>query len=194
MKRLRLTTVLLVLLNVALAVCVALLWNRGQQRVTEPARLNIPPLELPDLAALNSVPMPSVEVGTIREQAVFYASRAFYTPPVAAVSVPAPEYDISGTLRLPDGKRIAFVKKKADQSGRTLHIGDDLEGWRVSEQSVELRTAAGAGVSGLIRGQGTARTVQTGNRILGGAGTGAPQSTVQGREARLYRPPPAVGK
>ncbi len=211
MKRLRVTTVLLVLLNVGLSACIALLWNAGQARVAEPQRLNVPPLALPDLTVVDSVPMPSVDVTTIREQAAFYASRAFYRPPAAPVEMPAPQYEMAGTLRLTDGKRIAFVRGKADRASHTLHVGDDLEGWRVqaiepervvlqrSEQTAELRSGGATNSPGLIRGGMSApRTVQTGIHVLGGgvAGSPAPQIPTQGgaREARLYRPPPPVGK
>jgi hypothetical protein len=208
-KRLRLTTLLLLLLNGVLGVSVVVLWTRGEKRVTEPARLSVPPLALPDMTALSSVPMPSVDIAGIREQAVFYASRAFYRPPAAPTQVPAPEYDISGTLRLADGKRIAFVKRKADQSSRTLHVGDDLEGWHVqlidadrivldrNEQSAELRSgAAGVGTAGLIRGPGAPRALQTGIRVLGATGPGALPLPALGaaRDARLFRPPPPAGK
>jgi hypothetical protein len=211
MKRLRMTTVLLVLLNVGLSACAALLWSKGQARVAEPERLNVPPLALPDLTVLDSVPMPSVDVTTIREQAAFYASRAFYRPPAAPAEIPMPQYEMAGTLRLADGKRIAFVRSKADRASRTLHVGDDLEGWRVqaieperivlqrSEQTAELGSGRTTSTAGLIRGgMSVPRTAQTGIRVLGGgvAGAAALQTPTQGgaREARLYRPPPTAGK
>ena len=208
MQRLRITTISLTLLNVALALCVVLLWTHGQARVMEPAALIAPPLPLPDLTAVNSIPMPSVDTVTIRERAVFYASRSFYQPPPTPVEVAVPEYDMAGTLRLSDGKRIAFVKSKADRSSRTLHLGDDLEGWRVqtiepdrivldrNEQTTELHSNTVTAVSGLIRGVGAPRTAQTGIRVLGVTGPGAPRSAGQAVsvQARTYRPPPSVGK
>jgi hypothetical protein len=207
MQRLRITTISLALLNVALALGVALLWKQGQTRVLEPATLVVPPLPLPDLAALNSIPMSSVDVATIRNQAVFYASRSFYQPAPAPVEVASPEYEMAGTLRLSDGKRIAFVRRKADRSSRTLHLGDNLDGWRVqiidadrivlgyNEQTAELRSNTVAGVSGLIRGPSAPPTAQTGIRVLGAAGSGAPRAAGQGSvEARTYHPPPQVGK
>lgn len=208
MRSLRVTTVSLTLLNVALALLVVLLWNRGQARVTEPERLVVPPLPLPDLAALNSVPMRSVEVATIRDQAVFYASRSFYQPPAAPTEVPPPDYEMAGTLRLADGKRIAFVRRKADRSSRTVHLGDDLEGWRVeaieparivighNEQSAELHSNSVASPSGLIRSTGSPHIAQTGIRVLSATGSGAfggPAHSTSS-EARTFHPPPAVGK
>lgn len=209
MKSPRVATVSLTLLNVALALLVFLLWNRGQARVTEPERLIVPPLSLPDLAALNSVPMRSVEVATIRDQAVFYASRSFYQPPAAPVEVAPPDYEMAGTLRLAEGKRIAFVRRKADRSSRTLHLGDDLEGWRVeaieparivighNEQTAELHSNSVASPSGLIHGAGGGPHVaQAGIRVLSatGSGTFGGQTQSTAREARTYHPPPAVGK
>jgi hypothetical protein len=211
MKRLRITTMLLVLCNALLAALVVMLWSRGQARVSEPAHLAVTPLSLPDLAALSSIPMHSVDMTTIREQAVFYESRAFYQPPPVQVEVSAPEYEMSGTLRLADGRRIGFVRKKADSSGKTLHVGEDLEGWRVqaiepdriilglNERNAELRSGAGASVSGLIRGSTAAVAppiAQTGVRVLGAIGAGGlqtPGRTPAG-SARTYRPPPPAGK
>jgi hypothetical protein len=201
MRGVRITTVLLVLLNAALTLWVVVLWNRGQARVTEPARLSIPPLSLPDLTALNSPPMPSVDVAAIREQAPFYTSRAFYRPPAETAAVPPPEYEMTGTLRLADGKRIAFVRKTADRSSRTLHVSDDLEGWRVAaidperivlshdDQTAQLHSGGSApgGAPGLIRGPTPPRTAQTGIHVLGAAGPGALQP---GGQARVYHPPP----
>jgi hypothetical protein len=206
--RIRVTTVALITLNLGLAAWVALLWNRGQAQVREPATLVTPPLELPNLSVLNSTPMPGVDASTIRNQAVFHSSRSFYEPPPVPVEVTAPEYEMAGTLRLADGKRIAFVKRKADRSSRTLHVGDDLEGWRVqvidadrivldhNEQTAELRAGTGTGVSGLIRGPGIPRTVVTGIRVLGASGSGAAQAGGQALSlgARTYRPPTPVGK
>jgi len=202
--RFRVTTALLTLLNVALALFVVLLWNRGQARVSEPAMLIAPTLPLPDLAALNSVPMPSVNVATIRDQAVFYSNRAFYQPPPVPTEVPAPEYEMAGSLRLANGKRIAFVTSKADRSTRTLHVGDDLEGWHVqgidpdrivldrNEQSTELRGKTATSASGLVRGPGAPRLVQTGVHLLGATGQGA--RPVAGQYSslgpRAFHPPP----
>jgi hypothetical protein len=207
MKRLRITTISLTLLNVTLALGVVLLWRHGQARVMEPATLVVPPLALPDLAALNSIPMPSVDVATIRGQAVFYASRSFYQPPPVPVEVATPDYEMAGTLRLSDGKRIAFVKRKADRISLTLHLGDDLEGWRVhiiesdrivldhNEQTTELRSNTVTGISGLIRGASAPPTAQTGIRVLGTARSGAARAAGQASvEARTYQPPARVDK
>ena len=114
---------------------------------------------------------------------------------------------MAGTLRLADGKRIAFVKRKADQTSRTLHLGDDLEGWRVqlidpdrivldrNEQSAELRARSATGGAGLIRGASTPHTVQSGIRVLGAAGSGSILGGATGSgQTRLYRPPPGANQ
>jgi hypothetical protein len=207
MKRVRITTAFLVLLNAALAASVVLLWIRGQQRVSEPDHLNIPPLSLPDLAALNSVQMASVDVNTIRDQSAFYTNRVFYRPPAVSVEVAAPDYEMAGTLGLAPGKRVAFVKKRADHTSKTLHVGDDLEGWRVTaiepdrvilvlnEQMAELRNGAGGGIaSGLIRGPTAPHIAQTGIRVLGTTGATQLGSTTGSHDARIYRPPPSQDK
>jgi hypothetical protein len=215
MKLIRASTVLLLLLNAGLLVLVSSVWRDGQRRVAEPANLAVTPLEQPDLAPLNSVPMPGVEVATIRDQAVFYVRRSFYRPPPPSMEVPPPEYVLSGTFGLQDGKRVAFVKRKSDQSSRTLHVGDDLDGWRVDRveasrvvlthdtQISEVVDTQGGGLTpGLLRGSASmppAAVVRTGPRVLGGAGVGTgivpgvagpPVSSVSA-QARTYRPPPS---
>lgn len=212
MRSIRVATILLVMANVGLALLVVLLWKRGQARVSEPAVVSAQPGSLPDLAVLNSVPTRSVDVTTIRDQSVFYATRAFYRPPATPVEVPPPEYEMAGSLRLANGKRIAFAKRKADQSSRTLHVDDDLEGWRVTliepdrivltqnEQSAELyaRARSGAASSGLIRGANAPRAIQSGIpiqsgvRVLGGGGSGSMRQgdTTTSGQPRLFHPLP----
>lgn len=204
MKYIRLTTVLLTLLNGGLAVLVSFLWNGGQARVREPANLAVSPLTLPDLADLNSTSMRGVDVAAIRDQALFHAHRSFYRPPQPSLEIPPPEYVLAGTMGLQDGKRVAFVKKRADQSTRTIHVGDDLDGWRVQlvetarvvvardAQSAELLDARGDLAHGLIRGASSPRVTETGLRVLGGTASGTSHTSVSSvsAEARTYRPPP----
>jgi hypothetical protein len=205
-KSVRLPTVLLGALNLGLGALIAMLWHGGQLRVKEPETLIVPPLTLPDLSALNSTPMPSVDAATIRDQSVFYVSRSFYTPPPPPVEIPAPAYDFSGTMRLADGKRIAFVKGKTDLRSRTLHVGDDVDGWHVqaieadrvildrSEQTAELTANKTASPAGLIRGPVTPRIAQTGIRVLGATDSGTPRSAASdlSARARTYQPPPPL--
>jgi len=209
MRRIRITTLVLIFANAALASMVVFAWNRGQARVTEPARLSVVPLSLPDLGALNSVPVPGVDVGTLRDQALFYTTRTFYKPPAASTELPAPDYEMSGTLRLADGKRIAFARKRSDRSSRTLHVGDVLDEWRVGAiepdhvvldregQTVELRPSSDSGASGLIRSSSGPQIPQSGIRVLGAARMGSPHLPRQPTSinaARLYQPLPAQDK
>jgi hypothetical protein len=207
-RYIRSTTMLLGLVNLGLAFLVIVLWREGQARVLEPGRLVVPPLTLPDLTALDSPPMSSVDVTTIRNHAVFYARRSFYEPPAPSVEIPPPEYDLAGTLGLRDGKRVAFVKKRADHSSRALHIGDEVESWRVeaidatrvvlarNEQRCELLSKSAKATTGLIHGPTTPRGPQPSLRVL----TGTPSGTSQGvpasssSQARLYRPPPPLAQ
>jgi hypothetical protein len=207
MKYFHPTTVLLFLLNAGLLVLVSFLWRDGERRVAEPAGLAVTPLEQPDLALLNSVPMPGVEVATIRDQAVFYVRRSFYRPPPPSMEVAPPEYVLSGTMGLQEGKRVAFVKRKSDQSSRTLHVGDDLDGWRVdrvetarvvlvhdTQTSEVVDTRAGGLTPGLLHGSASspaASVVQTGPRVLGGVGGvgSAVGVGIGGIASGLSRPP-----
>jgi hypothetical protein len=199
MKKVGMTSLLLVAVNVAMACIVTLVWKRGEERVVEPDNMRVPVLELPDLSAMNSIPMVSVDVIGIREQAVFYSSRTFYVPPTAPVLVPPPDYEFNGTLRLPEGKRTAFVKRRGDSVSRVLHVGDDLDGWHVhgieadrvaldlDGRTAELTsTRGGSFTPGLIRTTSAVRP----------AGISGLQSATQsaGTEARFYRPPSPVPK
>jgi hypothetical protein len=204
MRTLRPTTILLALVNAGLVALVVFIWNAGQARVSEPEHLLVTPLTLPNLADLNSTPMRSVDVAAIREQAVFHVHRSFYRPPPASQEIPAPEFELAGTLGLPSGQRVAFVRKIADRSNRTLHIGDDLDGWRVQlvepervvvtreDKSAEIVDPKATHVPGLIRGASIPRVAQSGPRVLGGpvlAAPGAVPSSTSS-QARRYRPPP----
>jgi hypothetical protein len=207
-SRIRRTTIFLSALNLALGMLVFWIWKTGQQRVQEPTKLAVNPLSLPDLGAVNSTPMHSVDVATIRDQAVFYIARAFYQPPPASTEVPAPIYDLAGTMRLSDGKRLAFVKRRSDRVSRTVHVGDDLDGWKVrlvepervlleqGERVAELTDAKPAYGTGLIRQPASPRIAQTGLRILGGTGPQAARMITSQtvRESRTFHPPPQAGK
>jgi hypothetical protein len=199
----RLRTVLLALTNGSLIVLLGFLWNNGQRRVHEPQNLTVHSLAAPDLAMLNAPAAPSLNVAAIRDQAVFHSRRSFYQPPPPSQIIPTPDYDLAGTMDLPQGKRIAFVKKKSDQSSRTLHIGDDLDGWHVQliessrvvvvrdEQTAELKGTGSPSSNGLVRGPASPRVAQTGVRMLGAQGPGhSIASKSAWTEARTYRPPP----
>ena len=210
MRGTTLGTVFLGLLNACLLVLMGVIWHSGQMRVGEPNTLPVHELAAPDLTILSTAPAPAINVLEIRDLAVFYSRRVFYRPPPPSESGPMPDYEFAGTMGLPQSKRIAFVKKKSDQTSRTLHVGDDLDGWRVdsidvnrvslvrAEQRIDL-PAAGAGSSaGLLR----SGTVPAGNelpvahslagiRVLGSAATAS--STARKpvlTEARTFRPPP----
>ena len=208
MKQPRITTTLLVILNLGLAATAGFLWKAGQKKIMEPVDLQVMPLPPLDLSALNSVPVPSVEVANIRDQAALYASRSFFQPPPVPVSVASPEYELAGTLRLADGKHIAFVTRKVDHGTRTLHLGDDLDGWQVAaiepdrvnlandQQFAELRPASKGAGQGLIRGAAAPAPAVTGIRVLGGGSSAVTPMTTGGSPggARVYRPPPLPHK
>ena len=204
MKYIRLTTVLLALLNGGLVVLVSFLWNGGQARVREPANLAVSPLTLPDLADSSSTSMRGVDVAAIRDQALFHAHRSFYRPPPPSMEIPPPEYVLAGTMGLQDGKRVAFVKKRSDQSTRTIHVGDELDGWRVQlvetarvivvrdAQTAELLDTQHDPTHGLIHAAPAPRVTQTGPRVLGGTASGTSPTSVSSvsAQARTYQPPP----
>jgi hypothetical protein len=196
-------TILLALTSGSLSILLAFLWNNGQRSVHEPQNLPVHTLAAPDLTILSAPTPPSINVAAIRDQAVFHSRRSFYQPPLPLQIIPTPDYDLAGTMDLPQGKRIAFVKKKSDQSSRTLHIGDDLDGWHVQliessrvvvvrdEQTAELKGTDSPSSNGLVRGPAGPRVAQTGLRMpdaQGHAHSIAAKTAPIG--ARTYQPPP----
>jgi hypothetical protein len=198
----RLRTVLLATLSSSLLVLLIVIWRWGQERVHAPEHLSARHLAPPDLSVLNAIAAPTVDVAAIRDNAVFYAHRVFFKAPQPGQSIPAPEYDFAGSIGLPQGKRVAFVKRKSDKSNRTIHVGDDLDGWHVEsidaqrvvivrdDQRVELKSASDSSGSGLVRGTVTPYVAQSGMRTIGGgtAEVHPPQAVTHA--ARIYQPPP----
>jgi hypothetical protein len=196
-------TALLVLLNVTLVALTLFVWSTGQDRIHQPDQIAARRLELPDLGALDVRPSPAVDLTAMREDAVFHSRRSFFHPPLPSQVIPAPEYDFAGTMSLPQGKRIAFVKKKSDRTNRTVHVGDDLDGWRVEtiestrvvvfreDQHYELKSNTAAPALGLVRGDAGQRIVESGIRVLGSRKAETfplPHEAVT--SVRTYRPPP----
>jgi hypothetical protein len=201
-QKLRLATVLLSLVSGGLIVLLIAIAHWGQARVYQPEHLADRHLAPPDLSALNPTAAPHIDLVAIRDNAVFYAHRTFFQPPPPGQSIPVPEYEFAGSMGLPQGKRLAFVKRKSDKSNRTVHVGDDLDGWRVEiieatrvvlvrdEQKVELKAANESPGSGLVHGTVTPYVAQSGLRTIGdGTATPHPPQTVT-HAARTYQPPP----
>jgi hypothetical protein len=191
------------MLCASLVAFLVLIARRGEVHVHQAEHLADRHLTPPDLSALNASAAPNIDLAAVRDNAVFYTHRAFFQAPPPAQSVPLPEYDFAGSIGLPQGKRIAFVKKKSDKSNRTVHVGDDLDGWRVQSieaqeviivrdsQKIELKSGSAAPGSGLVHGTVTPYVVQSGMRTIGGGtATIQPPQPVK-REPRTYPPPPS---
>jgi hypothetical protein len=76
---------------------------------------------------------------SVRDHALFYASRAFYVappPPAAPTAPPRPDYLLAGTFVIPHKQTIAWLKQKT--GGRVIKVqaGDELERWHV--ERIEL--------------------------------------------------------
>jgi hypothetical protein len=201
-QKIRITTVLLSIVSAGLIVLLVVVARWGQERVHQPEHLADRHLAQPDLSVLNPNAAPNIDLVAVRDNAVFYAHRAFFQPPPPGQSIPVPEYNFAGSIGLPQGKRLAFVQKKSDKSSRTVHVGDDLDGWRVESidaqrvviardtQKMELKSANESPGSGLVHGTVTSYVAQSGLRTIGG-GTPAvhpPQAVTHA--ARTYQPPP----
>jgi hypothetical protein len=192
----------LLIINGGLLVLAVALYRYGQHRVHEPDHLPLHAVAMPDLSAVASAPTPGVDVTAIREEALFYSRRTFYHPPAPSQVVPALEYELAGTMTLPKGMRVAFVKKKSDQTNRTLHEGNDFEGWRVEsidsghlvlargDQRSELKSVSPQATPGLLRGTVRPQVVQTGLRTLGSSSAFTVPLPQTSTTARTYRPPP----
>jgi hypothetical protein len=201
-KSIRMTTLLLSFLSAGLILLLIAIGHWGQDRVHQPEHLADRHISQPDLSVLNPTAAPTIDLTAIRDNAVFYTHRAFFQPNLPEQSIAVPEYDFAGSIGLPQGKRVAFVKKKSDKSNRTVHVGDDLDGWRVESidaqrvvivkdtQKVELKSATESPGSGLVHGTVTPFVAQSGMRTIGGdtAAVHAPQ--VVTHAARTYQPPP----
>jgi hypothetical protein len=97
---------------------------------------------------------------------------------------------------------LAFVQKKSDKSNRTVHVGDDLDGWRVESidaqrvvivrdtQKMELKSANESPGSGLVHGTVTPYVAQSGLRTIGGATAPVHPPQAVTHAARTYQPPP----
>jgi hypothetical protein len=203
MGKVRLITTLLSALSGALLVLLVLIWHWGQNRVHEPQHLadrNLAPL---DLSVLTATPQTNIDVAAIRDNAVFHTQRTFYQPPPAQ-AIAAPEYEFAGSMSLPQGRRVAYVKKKSDQSSRTVHAGDDLDGWRVElidvsrvvivrdSQRLEIKSSTAALDSGLVHGAVAPHVAESGVRVIGQGQGPVPlrPSPAQVSVARTFVPPP----
>jgi hypothetical protein len=201
-RKIRITALLLSLLSGSLLMLLVVVFRWSEVRVHAPEHLAARHLAEPDLALLNAAAPPNIDVVAIRDNAVFYTHRAFFQPPPAEQNVPVPEYVFAGSIGLPQGRRLAFVQKKSDKSNRTVHVGDDLDGWRVDSidaqgvvivrdsQKMELKSANESPGSGLVHGVVTPYVAQSGMRTIGGGTTAAPQPRAVTHAARTYQPPP----
>jgi hypothetical protein len=202
-RKVGLTTPVLCLLNIGLLIFLIIAVRWGEERVHAPENLTARHLAESDLSLINAVASPTIDVTSIRDNAVFYAHRAFFQPLPPGQSIPVPEYDFAGSIGLPQGKRVAFVKKKSDKSNRTVHVGDDLDGWRVESidaqevvivkdtQKIQLKSASESSGSGLVRGGTvTPYVAQSGMKTIGGGNPTPRPAQAATREARTYQPPP----
>jgi hypothetical protein len=192
-------------LNACLLALLGSVWISGERRIHEPGKLGAHAIASTDLTALNDAPAPPLDSDAIREQAVFHSRRSFYVVPPPLQGLSVPDYDLAGTMDLPQGKRLAFLKKRADQSSHAVHVGDDVDGWRVEhidasrvviaqgDQTTELHASqSAASLSGLVRGASAPPVARAESHMLGGQGQTSLVSphTTTSPQARTFRPPP----
>lgn len=201
LKLIRAVPLLLIAVNAGLTIGAVTIWRVGETRVHAVEHLAAHDVSLPDLTVLTPVRVSTIDIATIRDKAVFYSRRSFYEPPPPSQSIPSPEYDFAGSMDLPQGKRVAFVKAKVDHASRMLHLGDDLDGWRVDaieptrvvlvrdDRRAELTSAAPPEV-GLIHGPSVPQGAPAGPHVLGSQAMSYPLPARPSTTARTYRPPP----
>ncbi len=201
LKLARAVPLFLIAINAGLTIGAVQIWRDGETRVHAVEHLAAHDMSLPDLTVLTPVRVSTVDIATIRDKAMFYSRRSFYEPPPPSQSIPSPEYDFAGSMDLSQGKRIAFVKTKSDHTSRMLHLGDDLDGWRVDaieptrvvlardDHRTELASAASS-IVGLVHGPAIAPVAPAGPHVLGSQATSYPLPARPLTAARTYRPPP----
>jgi hypothetical protein len=194
-------TISLAFLNCGLVALLIFSWESGQRRVHELEALPPHNLSQTDLSALDPMPAQIPDLARIRDEAVFHNSRSFYRPPAPSQIIPPPDYELAGTMGVRDGKRVAVVKKRSDQTSRTIHVGDDLDGWRVQsiqaakvvvireDQHAEIAGKSVTSAPGLVPGGQSPHVAQSGIHTIGGQGS-SPLPATPSNEVRLYRPPP----
>jgi hypothetical protein len=206
----RLVTTVLVSLNMC---AVGLLINRawhGTQTV-ELLTTAPKPFATPDLDIQS--PASTVNLASIQDQALFYASRNFYTPPPPSAlpaTPPKPDYKLVGTFIIPSKPTVALLTNSSGTS-RKVKTGDNLDGWSVQaieggrvilqyETTTFEISSVGKGANAGMQVVPLARTAQvapvSGVRTLGGGSAmqGASVSRAgyvnPNSSPRLYRPPP----
>jgi len=138
--------------------CASRAWHGSEVRsILATAPLPIaPPVALPD------PPPRAIDFSAIQRGALFYASRTFYVPPAIPPMQPPPDYQLAGTLLVPQQPAAAMLVQPRTGKRAKVRAGDDLEGWTVAsvepnvislrhgDQQIEIR-AARAQVLGMQR-------------------------------------------
>lgn len=212
MKRLApkapLITGVLILVNVCgLALLIDRIWQGTQTAhllATVPKSFPVPELD-------TDLPARVASLGVIQDQALFYATRRFYTPPPPSalpVTPPRPDYKLAGTFIIPSKPTVALLTGSAGVS-RKVKTGDDLDGWTVQaveagrvtlqygSTTFDIASAAKGGNTGMqvVPLQTTQAASSGGIHILGAAAQGAASFSrsnysIPNSSPRLYRPPP----
>lgn len=212
--RFRITTAVLVAVNVGLAVLLAGRLLHGTQkeaiRASERESRTAPEVSL-------SLPDNSVDLSGIQAQAVFHVSRSFYVPPEpATLQITAPDYKFTGSMSVPGRGRTAVLTRAQTSERVKVAVGDMVDVWTVrdigprsvtlamNDREVEI-TSAGSNRDGSSMPSSPSAAPLA---AAGSLGSSAPQSysspaaqatnsgpALQGTQVptkqapRLYRPP-----
>lgn len=179
--RLPLATVLLAVLNVALASAIGMR-VLGEPSIAERVKAAAAAQTAGAVEEVPSAPVPT-SFDTLQSEAVFHKSRSFYVAPASpGAQHPPPDYRLAGLMALPDRPPSAVLLNNQSNARVRVAAGDQLDGWNVAEVSArrvllqlgertaEISAATSTGSSGMVRVVDSARASQ------------------QSEAPRLYRP------
>lgn len=154
-------TVLLATANaVGIWLCVARLWQGSEAAsilATAPLPAHAPrPVKESEPAA--------EDLTAIMAAALFYQTRAFYTPPPVPQLQPPPDYKLSGTLVIPQQPTVALLIQGHTGARTKVREGDTLDGWKVASVQPQAVTVSHGEQQFEIRS--TARTTAFGMRAV----------------------------
>jgi len=208
--RLPLFTVLLAVLNVALA-CAIGVQLFGTPRLDDEVKAASQRARLPAIPELPAV-VPSMSFEGLQSQAVFHKSRSFFVAPAApAEQQPPPDYRMVGLMALPNRPPAAVLLNNQSNVRVRVAAGDQLDGWSVADvsskrvvlqlgdRSAEITSTTRAASGGVVITPGSQASTAASPgmvRVLGNTPNGqqpaaAPAHTNPPTDAapRLYRPP-----
>jgi hypothetical protein len=134
-RSLRVPTLALALASLAVASILVQRLRNGTE-VTELLATPAQEFSMPEVAF--EVPETAVaDLQVIRDRALFYATRTFYTAPAPSAMRARPDYRLAGVFVVPREPGIALLIQNTTGASRKVRQGEELDGWLV--QTVEAK-------------------------------------------------------